>query len=105
KDGKVDYFEEYPIKTLNAFKKITGYKPGPMVVLNMEYGPNFSGAGKDIFRPDRAHGEAREAHMSNFLHPVFYFYKKHPNKMNVEKDIRLPRPDRIHHIVEDFLTS
>ena len=36
---------------------------------------------KDTFRSDRATGEPSDAHNSNFLHPVFYFYK-HPPKGN-----------------------
>ena len=33
---------------------------------------------KDTFKPDRATGEPGEAHKSNFLHPVLYFYKNPP---------------------------
>lgn len=45
----------------------------------LEYGPDFSGPGKDTFRPDRATGDPLEAHLSNFLHPVFYFYSSIPS--------------------------
>ena len=44
----------------------------------MEYGPDFSGPDKDTLRIDRATGDPLEAHRSNFLHPVFYFYKRPP---------------------------
>lgn len=73
-----------------------------MLVMNMEYGKGFSGPGKDIFRSDRATGEPADAHTSNFLHPVFYFYAEPPAEL--ERGA-LPRPDRLHHVVEDFLTS
>lgn len=77
-----------------------------MIVLNMEYGKDFSGAGKDTFKSDRATGEPGEAHKSNFLHPVIYFYKEPPTALPKEtKEVVLPRPDRLHHMVEDFLTQ
>ncbi|KXJ26579.1 FAD-dependent oxidoreductase domain-containing protein 2 [Exaiptasia diaphana] len=104
-DGQVAYFESFPVKLVNEFQKHTGYPEGPMIVLNMEYGKDFSGAGKDTFKSDRATGEPSEAHLSNFLHPVFYFYREPPKEMDIDGNkINLPRPDRIHHIVEDFIT-
>jgi len=45
----------------------------------MQYGLNFSGPGNDIFRTDRATGEPSDAHNSNFLHPVFYYYDRLPS--------------------------
>ena len=33
---------------------------------------------KDTFQPDRATQDSGEAHKSNFLHPVLYFYKNPP---------------------------
>lgn len=101
-----------------------------ILVLNYEYGKNFSGPGKDTFDYKRAVGEAKDAHKSNFLHPVFYFYQSLPTGRilssiinmskygyNVsfffkdkdmsskgQKDV-LPIPDYVHHIVEDFLTD
>ncbi|KAK3705201.1 hypothetical protein QZH41_014001, partial [Actinostola sp. cb2023] len=105
-DGQVAYFEEFPVKLVDKFQEHTGYPTGPMIVLNLEYGKGFSGAGKDTFKPNRATGEPSEAHMSNFLHPVFYFYQKQPTAMVANgEDISLPRPDRIHHVVEDFITT
>lgn len=102
---KVEYFEEFPIRLVHKFEEYTGRPAGPMIVLNLEYGKNFSGAGKDTFRPNRATGEASDAHNSNFLHPVLYFYKEPPTALPKEtKETVLPRPNRLHHIVEDFLT-
>lgn len=66
---------------------ITGHQPeGPVLVLLMEYGQDFSGPDKDPFRIDRAAGDVLEAHLSNFLHPVLYYYKTPPdgNQTNIE---------------------
>lgn len=102
---KVEYFEEFPIRLVHKFEEYTGRPAGPMIVLNLEYGKNFSGAGKDTFRRNRATGEPSDAHNSNFLHPVLYFYKEPPTALPKEtKETVLPRPNRLHHIVEDFLT-
>lgn len=104
-NGKVEYFEDFPIRLVHKFEEYTGRPAGPMIVLNMEYGKDFSGAGKDTFRSDRATGEPSDAHNSNFLHPVFYFYKHPPTALPKEKKgVVLPRPHRLHHMVEDFLT-
>ena len=40
--------------------------------------PCVTGAGKDVFKYDRAVGDPEEAHLSNFLHPVIYHYKHLP---------------------------
>lgn len=73
----------------------------------MEYGKNASGPAKDVFREDRAVGTSRDAHTSNFLHPVLYYYEKLPTDIKyLRRPAKwiLPVPDRIHHIVEDFTT-
>ena len=79
-----------------------------VIVLSMEYGKDFSGPGSDPFKSNRATGDPSEAHTSNFLHPVLYFYAQLPRAVDMyatsEKEV-LPQPDRIHHVVEDFLTD
>ncbi|KAL8620878.1 hypothetical protein ACOMHN_047049 [Nucella lapillus] len=103
-----DLYEEFPINLLHDFTKHTGHPASRIVALVMEYGHDFSGPGKDIFRYDRATGEASEAHTSNFLHPVLYYYKSVPTEEQMKKRSKkevLPRPNAIHHIVEDFLTA
>lgn len=45
-----------------------------MLVINMEYGESFSGPGQDTFHEDRSTLDPSRAHISNFLHPVLYFY-------------------------------
>ncbi|KAG6926187.1 FAD dependent oxidoreductase domain containing 2, partial [Chelydra serpentina] len=70
---------------------------------------NFvSGADKDVFYYNRAVGEAQHAWQSNFLHPLIYYYKRLPTEREMRlrpPDWPLPRPDAVHHIVEDFLTD
>lgn len=51
-----------------------------MIVLGLEYGEDYHGPSEDIFREDRAATEPRYAHLSNFLHPVLYFYHVPPSK-------------------------
>ncbi|KAG1674175.1 FAD-dependent oxidoreductase domain-containing protein 2 [Nymphon striatum] len=77
----VKHFEEFPIKSLQNFVGLTGEEVTnkSVLVLNFEYGPDFSGPGKDTFKEERAVGAAGIAHKSNFLHPVFYFYDKLPS--------------------------
>ena len=57
---------------------ILGHNAGPVIVMVFQYGSRFSGPGKDTFHNDRAVGEAENAHLSNFLHPVFYYYETLP---------------------------
>ncbi|XP_028395270.1 FAD-dependent oxidoreductase domain-containing protein 2-like [Dendronephthya gigantea] len=102
-DGKALYVEEFPLQLVSQLERYTGLPEGPIIVINLEYGKGFSGAGKDPFREDRATGDPSDAHNSNFLHPVIYFYHKPPTELL--SGSRLPKPDRIHHIVEDFLTN
>ncbi|KAK7111989.1 FAD-dependent oxidoreductase domain-containing protein 2-like [Littorina saxatilis] len=107
-DGEsVEYLEEFPINLIHDLPKHTGHNASRILAVVMEYGPDFSGPGKDIFRYDRATGEPSEAHTSNFLHPVLYYYETPPTKQQMAsrtaKEV-LPRPVAMHHIVEDFLT-
>ncbi|XP_074864570.1 FAD-dependent oxidoreductase domain-containing protein 2 isoform X2 [Carettochelys insculpta] len=104
-----EYLEEYPVGILAELELHTGRKThNGLFVIIMEYGKNFSGADKDVFYYNRAVGEAQHAWQSNFLHPVIYYYKQLPTEREMRlcpPDWPLPRPDAIHHIVEDFLTD
>uniref|UniRef100_A0A8V0YX17 FAD-dependent oxidoreductase domain-containing protein 2 n=1 Tax=Gallus gallus TaxID=9031 RepID=A0A8V0YX17_CHICK len=104
-----EYLEEYPVGILAELETQTGRKaPAGLFVVIMEYGRNFSGDDKDVFYYNRAVGEAQHAWQSNFLHPVIYYYKRLPTEREMRlhpPDWPLPRPDAIHHIVEDFLTD
>ncbi|KAB7503853.1 FAD-dependent oxidoreductase domain-containing protein 2 [Armadillidium nasatum] len=102
--------EEYPVSLLPRLEAFTGHevKGKHLIVMVMEYGEEFSGPDKDTFRPDRATGDPLEAHRSNFLHPVLYFYEDLPKESdlftNWNKGI-LPKPNHLHHVLEDFLTT
>jgi hypothetical protein len=107
------YVEEFPLNLLPNVLKYTGYHLDPtrhsLFVLSLEYGKNFSIAGADHFGLDRAVGTVDRAHKSNFLHPVIYFYRdRAPTEeefKNRAADETLPKPDGIHHILEDFTTQ
>jgi hypothetical protein len=52
----------------------------PMVLTDiyriaLEYGKNWSGPGRDVTGPSRARSDLKEAHLSNFLHPVIYCFR------------------------------
>ncbi|OWF55933.1 FAD-dependent oxidoreductase domain-containing protein 2-like [Mizuhopecten yessoensis] len=101
------YLEEYPINLIHRLEEDAGHPTTRIIAVVLQYGANFSGPGNDIFRVDRATGEPSEAHTSNFLHPVLYYYETLPTKsqmLRIAKDEILPRPKLMHHIVEDFLT-
>ena len=71
-DNKIDYYQAVGIGMLPEFQQHTGATFTRGIVLNMEYGKNFSGPGSDPFREDRATQDSQEAHTSNFLHPVIF---------------------------------
>ncbi|XP_059476682.1 FAD-dependent oxidoreductase domain-containing protein 2-like [Neocloeon triangulifer] len=102
---------EFPAALISRLSDYTGHSAeGPILVSLLEYGPEFSGPDKDTFRPDRAIGDPLEAHLSNFLHPVFYFYSHVPSETDwLQEDLSnggiLPRPEKMHHVLEDFLTQ
>ncbi|XP_067933948.1 FAD-dependent oxidoreductase domain-containing protein 2-like [Watersipora subatra] len=107
-EKRVILLEEFPVKLLGRLYEHSGHNHTRSIVMLFEYGKDFSGPGKDIFRTTRSTGEPYEAHTSNFLHPTFYYYKTSPTEDDLDSltypDI-LPNPDRLHHIVEDFLTD
>lgn len=72
------YLEEFPINLIDELYKSSGHNATRIIAIVLEYGKDFSGPGNDIFRIDRATGEPAEAHHSNFLHPVLYYYDKVP---------------------------
>uniref|UniRef100_A0A8D1BWH8 FAD-dependent oxidoreductase domain-containing protein 2 n=1 Tax=Sus scrofa TaxID=9823 RepID=A0A8D1BWH8_PIG len=104
-----EYLEEFPMQMLAQLETITGRQARHgLFVINMEYGKNFSGPDKDVFYYDRSVGYTEDAWLSNFLHPVIYYYRHLPTEQEVRfrpADWPLPRPTAIHHVVEDFLTD
>jgi len=100
-------YEEFPVKLIHKFAEMTGCNFTRMIAQVMEYGPNFSGPGADVFRSGRAVGDSDVAHESNFLHPVFYYYSELPTtsaNTTKNKHEKMPEADQVHHIVEDFTT-
>lgn len=63
---------------IHELEKHSGHKANRIIVLIMQYGRDFSGPGNDVFRINRATGEPSDAHNSNFLHPVFYYFDRLP---------------------------
>jgi len=106
---EASYLEAVPCALVSKLEIVTGHKvSGPIMMISLEYGKNFSGPGKDVFNSERALGEAKLAYQSNFLHPVLYFYSKLVtvnDYLHRPEKWPLPIPDDIHHIVEDFTTK
>lgn len=138
-DGQTfEFLEEFPVQLVARLEEMTGRTAGKVLVITMEYGPDFSGPDKDTFRTDRATGDPLEAHRSNFLHPVLYYYQRlptgrliwllflslsvNPTAYLINQSLNpwcvvteaemlhkwgklpLPRPARLHHVLEDFNT-
>ncbi|XP_016394600.1 FAD-dependent oxidoreductase domain-containing protein 2-like [Sinocyclocheilus rhinocerous] len=101
-----EYLEEFPLQALPQLSALSGrpLSDHGLLVLVMQYGLNQT----DTLGPGRAESEWTKAWRSNFLHPVLYYY----NTLPTEKDMKqrpvswpLPRPEAVHHMVEDFLTE
>ena len=74
-----EYLEEFPMQMLAQLETITGRRARHgLFVINMEYGRNYSGPDKDVFFSDRSVGHMEDAWLSNFLHPVIYYYRHLP---------------------------
>ncbi|KAH9365542.1 hypothetical protein HPB48_020582 [Haemaphysalis longicornis] len=111
-----EYLEEFPLALLSALEKKTGRAADGREVLTvaMRYNPSFSGPRLDTFHSWRATDDVNNAHNSNFLHPVIYYYAQHKEggedggMEEVENKYGNPGPpvpDRVHHMLEDFLTQ
>ena len=67
------------MQMLAQLETITGKRARHgLFVINMEYGRNYSGPDKDVFFSDRSVGHMEDAWLSNFLHPVIYYYRHLP---------------------------
>ncbi|CAN8030851.1 unnamed protein product, partial [Ixodes persulcatus] len=97
---------EYPLSLLKELAAKTGHEGTELIVLAMRLNPDFSGPRKDTFHENRATSDVDKAHLSNFLHPIVYYYddiseaKVDPTN---ERNLVLPEPTKTHHVVEDFL--
>lgn len=110
-----EYLQEFPLPLLSQFQEKTGHKVEgkEVIVVALRYNPDFTGPRLDTFHSDRAVEDVEKAHLSNFLHPVIYYYNRliqKPAGEHVEElenrhgNPSIPVPDRIHHMLEDFLT-
>ncbi|XP_037544405.1 FAD-dependent oxidoreductase domain-containing protein 2, partial [Nematolebias whitei] len=104
--SRCEYIEEFLLQALPDFSSLSGHEVSShgLIVLVMQYGKKKI----DNLGPGRAETDWTKAWKSNFLHPVLYYYKTLPTEEQMKKRPRgwpLPRPDAIHHIVEDFLTE
>ncbi|XP_059155814.1 FAD-dependent oxidoreductase domain-containing protein 2-like [Physella acuta] len=95
----VTYLEEFPINLLPQLTRMTGHNATEVIVTILDYGaPDISSQKFDA--------KASQAHQSYFLHPILFYYKQLPTEEDFllkHQYDRLPRPDSLHHIVEDFL--
>ena len=57
-------------------KEMTGRHDNWLTILNMQYGLNYSGPGKDVLSEDRAIRDVSSADKNNFLHPVLYYHSE-----------------------------
>ncbi|CAG12117.1 unnamed protein product, partial [Tetraodon nigroviridis] len=106
KGSHVEYVEEFPVQAMPLFPLISGHEvsTGGVLVLLLQYGTRKV----DFLGKDRAEKDWSKAWKSNFLHPVLYYYKTLPTKKDMKfcpKGWPLPRPQMIHHIVENFFTE
>ncbi|TRY91435.1 hypothetical protein DNTS_018802 [Danionella cerebrum] len=101
-----EYLEEFPLQALPQLHVLSGLPISDqgLLVLIMQYGLNQT----DTLGPGRAESEWTKAWKSKFLHPVLYYYNTVPTEKNMRQrpvGWPLPRPDALHHMVEDFLTE
>uniref|UniRef100_H2YH82 FAD/NAD(P)-binding domain-containing protein n=1 Tax=Ciona savignyi TaxID=51511 RepID=H2YH82_CIOSA len=103
------YLAGFPCSLVSLLPVVSGHEvKGPVMVLVMEYGKNFSGVGKDVFSENRAAGDPREGHRASLLHPVLYFYKELFTPSDYVKKHRqwiLPVPDTLVSLIEEFTTK
>lgn len=101
-----EYLEEFPLQALPQLSSLSGHEVSMhgLIVVVMQYGKKKI----DYLGRSRAETEWTNAWKSNFLHPVLYYYKTLPSVEEMKlrpNGWPLPRPQAIHHIVEDFLTE
>ncbi|XP_075888672.1 FAD-dependent oxidoreductase domain-containing protein 2 [Nelusetta ayraudi] len=104
--ARCEYVEEFPLQALPQFSSISGHKVSNhgVIVLVLQYGTKKI----DFLGKNRSQNDWTKAWLSNFLHPVFYYYDKLPTEEEMKlrpKGWPLPRPTAIHHSIEDFLAE
>ncbi|XP_013864360.1 FAD-dependent oxidoreductase domain-containing protein 2 [Austrofundulus limnaeus] len=101
-----EYVEEFLVQALPHFTSLSGHEVSShgLIVVVMQYGKKKI----DYLGRGRAETDWTRAWQSNFLHPVLYYYKTLPTEEEMKRRPQgwpLPRPEAIHHMVEDFLTE
>ncbi|XP_077490113.1 FAD-dependent oxidoreductase domain-containing protein 2-like [Amblyomma americanum] len=108
-----EYLQEFPLSLLQQLEEKTGRlaRGREVLVVAMRYHPDFSGPRLDTFHSQRSTDDVEKAHLSNFLHPVIYYYANLEKAAETSEEVENkhgnpgpPVPDRIHHVLEDFLT-
>ncbi|RDD41254.1 FAD-dependent oxidoreductase domain-containing protein 2 [Trichoplax sp. H2] len=104
KNGQHHYLEDVPVRILPNLREYTGRKIiDGFITLTFEYGKGFSKPGKDTLAKDNYSHSAKMAHKSRNIHPVIRYYKQSIEATT--RKGRLPKANKIHHVVEDFLTD
>ncbi|EDV20873.1 uncharacterized protein TRIADDRAFT_31159, partial [Trichoplax adhaerens] len=99
------YLTEVPVAVLPDLQELTGRMiSNGFITLTFEYGKNFSERHTDTLSTENYRHTAETAHHSKNIHPVLRYYRKSTLKKLLEKN-EMPVPDRIHHVLEDFLTD
>ncbi|OWF56517.1 FAD-dependent oxidoreductase domain-containing protein 2 [Mizuhopecten yessoensis] len=77
------YLEEFSLGMLHNLEYLTGVTVGSssVLVVVLQYGHDYHGPQEDVFRVDRASTDPVYAELSNFLHPVLYYYDVLPTRM------------------------
>lgn len=101
------YLEDVPIGAMTDAKGLTGHENGPFIIINYEYGPGFSGPGRDILDDGQGFTLAEQADKCGFLHPVLYYYEKTDDLTwnNITGKVESGTPPQVHHIAEDLHTD
>jgi len=108
--------EDFPIGLVHDLENMSGHKWMPAIMFSFEYGTNFSGPNADVFHSGRVHNDPAEAYKSNFLHPLFYYYKDQPTERDINRHAsklktedkpphQQPTPHQLHFMPEDFLAK
>jgi hypothetical protein len=98
------YLEDVPIGTIPYGEEYTGHEWSSFILINFEYGKDFSGPGKDTLR-GKVERYSERANRSNFLHPVLYHFKNVSSMYADDISGNIFGADTVYHVLEDFLTN
>jgi hypothetical protein len=102
----VTYFQELPCTSIDTMHSVLGISGNEVITIHMDYGEGYSYPGADTLRLDRAEGDYRYAHESNFLHPIIRYYDwRHCSEENATVCRVGGQGFKEHHMLEEFLTD